>query len=340
MSHIISTPITNSPVPSKPYSLSQITVYLAHLSFPSPSTPPSPSLPFLTQLLIRQLATSPFENTKLHYTTTPLTPLAPFTQLRAPTLDPTALYTNIVERGRGGYCFELNAFFGHVLRTLGFVVRSRAGGVHANVDAETRGDVGGDWFGGWSHMVNVVSLPGGGEEWLVDVGFGGHGPVRPLPVDREEVVGGAGQKVWRVRKYGLEGREDAEDAEQREEMRVLETTLEGREESWKPLYAFGRNLAFKTRDYEILNWAVATHPGSWFTEKMVCIKFVREEEELIGAMILDGNTFTRRVGAHKEVLKECHTETERVEGLIKWFGMKFSDEEVEGIRGLPSALAL
>lgn len=35
-------------------------------------------------------------------------------------LEPDALYNKIVERRRGGYCFELNGLFGWLIRELGF----------------------------------------------------------------------------------------------------------------------------------------------------------------------------------------------------------------------------
>jgi arylamine N-acetyltransferase len=35
-------------------------------------------------------------------------------------LDPEDLFRKIVENGRGGYCMEVSAFFGTVLRSLGF----------------------------------------------------------------------------------------------------------------------------------------------------------------------------------------------------------------------------
>ncbi|KAI9680271.1 MAG: N-terminal acetyltransferase [Bathelium mastoideum] len=331
-------------LPQTPYTPSQLSAYLAHISFPSPSPLPPPSLSFLTRLLTYHLSTVPFENTKLHYSTLPSTPLPPHTQLRTPTLEPAALYTNIVERGRGGYCVELNAFFGYVLRGLGFVARPRGAKVHASVDASRAGD----WFQGWTHMVNVVSVPGDeGREWLVDVGFGGRGPWWPVPVDyaegaQPEVVRGVGEMVCRVRRFGVdvgEGREGVEDPGQKEQMRVFETRVEGKEERWAPLYAFTRHLAFDGRDYELMNWCVATQPDSWFTRKMVCIKFVREGEELVGAMILDGDTFTRRIRGEKEVLLQCQTEEERVDGLRRWLNIEFSKDEVKEITGLSSALS-
>lgn len=202
-------------------------------------------------------------------------------------------------------------------------------------------------------MVNLVRVPdseGGREEWwMVDVGFGGQGPIRPLPVDydgdgnsekgRPEVLRGIGEMVCRVRKYGTLGREGVEDAEQKEQMRVYETRVKGKDgDRWAPLYAFTRELAFQDADYEVMNWYVATHPNSWFTKKLVCVRFIREGEKIVGELLLDGEVFMKRTGGDKEILERCRTDTERAEGLRRRFGIGLTDGEVEGIVGLPSAL--
>ena len=240
---------------------------------------------------------------------------------------------------------ELNAFFGHVLRSLGFKVSARGAKVHSRLS----GDKDGDWFAGWSHMVNLVSIPG--EErivWLVDVGFGGEGPLAPVPVDYADengeephLVKGIGQMEGRVRKFGtgIEGvMAKEEDVGQQREKRMYETRVKGKEDHWMPLYVFARHLEFESPDYEVMNWYVSTSPNSWFTKTLACVRFVRENEELVGVMILDGEVFVKRTGGEKVELRRCTTEIERADGLKRWFGLELSDNERAGIRGLPSAL--
>ena len=73
------------------------------------------ALEFLRLLQIHQLATIPFENLSLHYSSH-----------HDVSIDPDALYQKIVtyRRGRGGYCMENNCFFGTMLRSLGFNIFS------------------------------------------------------------------------------------------------------------------------------------------------------------------------------------------------------------------------
>ncbi len=72
----------------------------------------------LTALQAHQMAHVPFESLSLHYS-----------RHRVLSLDPEELFTKIVERGRGGYCMEVNTFFAAVLRSLGFRLFSAGGRV-------------------------------------------------------------------------------------------------------------------------------------------------------------------------------------------------------------------
>ncbi|KAF2237323.1 cysteine proteinase [Viridothelium virens] len=341
--------------PDSPYTPDQLTTYFNHISLSLSSPLPPPSLHLLSLLITHHLARVPFENTKLHYSSHPRTPVPPYTHNRVPPLDPESLYVNFVQKGRGGYCVEQNAFFASVLRGLGFEVRQRGG----RVNRRLTGDGASGWSG-WSHMVNLVGLPvsGDGDErsvgdegekewWLVDVGFGAEGLLEPIRVDYDEesgaphMVGGIGEMECRVRKFGVgveENDQEQEGVDQKEELRVYETRVKGRKEGrWLPAYSFTRYLDFQSSDYEIMNWYVATHPKSWFTQRLGCALFLREGHKLVGTVTLDGEAFERRVGGSKENLRICKTEAERVEGLKKWFRMYFSDDEVEGI-GEPAAI--
>lgn len=82
------------------------------------------------------------------------------------TIDPAAAYAKIVERGRGGWCYEMNGVFGWALEEVGFrVIRLSGGG----------GDPGKPTpFG--NHLVLQVDIDG--EPWVADVGFA-DGPIEP-----------------------------------------------------------------------------------------------------------------------------------------------------------------
>jgi N-hydroxyarylamine O-acetyltransferase len=83
-------------------------------------------------------------------------------------LDRAVNYEKIVERGRGGWCFELNGLFGWLLQQLGFEVTL----LGSRVD--------GSQGGGWdlAHLLLRVDLD---QPYIVDVGFG-EGSLDPLPL--------------------------------------------------------------------------------------------------------------------------------------------------------------
>lgn len=91
-------------------------------------------------------------------------------------LDETTLYEKIVQRRRGGFCYELNGLFAALLRDLGYSVRLLSAQVaHKN----------GGFGPPFDHLTLLVTLE---EPWLVDVGFGDsfRAPLRPEPL-REQV---------------------------------------------------------------------------------------------------------------------------------------------------------
>lgn len=112
-----------------------------------------PDLATLRAVHRRHLLAIPYENLDVQFR-------------RPTTMSPADAYAKIVERGRGGWCYEMNGLLGWALGEIGFRVTRMAGGVH-------RATLG-DWTVG-NHLVLKVDLD---EPWLADVGFG-DGPVEP-----------------------------------------------------------------------------------------------------------------------------------------------------------------
>ena len=89
---------------------------------------------------------------------------------RPVSLEPADLFAKIVTAKRGGYCFELNGLFSLLLETMGFeVTRLIARVRYGSKPPYPR-----------SHQVLMVKIAG--EPWLVDVGFGGNGLLKPIPL--------------------------------------------------------------------------------------------------------------------------------------------------------------
>lgn len=116
-----------------------------------------PSVELLHELQVQHLRTVPFENLSIH--------------LGEPIeLDQAALIDKIIDRHRGGFCYELNGAFAALLHELGFNVTLLSGAVFASVDRLGPP---------MDHLVLRVELD---EPWLVDVGFGRHSHY-PLRLD-------------------------------------------------------------------------------------------------------------------------------------------------------------
>ena len=83
-------------------------------------------------------------------------------------LDGASLYKKIVEKRRGGYCFEMNGIFSIVLQEMGFKVANLLAKVALD-DAQ---------YTTKTHQAILVET--GRTRWLADVGFGNDGIIAPL----------------------------------------------------------------------------------------------------------------------------------------------------------------
>lgn len=132
--------------------------YLNHIGFTGKARPDRATLATLMQA---QLHTVPFEN------------LDQQLGIQVST-DVASAFAKVVDRRRGGWCFELNALFRWALTEIGFEVLTLA--AHVGDNGESR-DAPAD------HMVLRVDCEG--IALLVDVGFGGS-MIAPLPFDQTD----------------------------------------------------------------------------------------------------------------------------------------------------------
>jgi N-hydroxyarylamine O-acetyltransferase len=152
-------------------------------------------------------------------------------------LDPQALQAKLVRSRRGGYCFEQNSLFQAALQALGFRVTPLAARVRAGASVVRPR----------THMLLRVELAEG--PFLADVGFGGEGPIHPLPFQE-------GPETW-VADSGYRLRRE-------EETWVLEANLTG---DWTDLYAFSLEPQHPV-DFEMANHFTSTHPSSHFRQTL------------------------------------------------------------------------
>ncbi len=123
----------------------------------------APSIQYLKELQRAHLLHIPFENLDIHYRNKIL-------------LNYPRIFEKIVTNRRGGFCYELNGLFYHLLHHLGFECYI--------ISAKVFNDQSRDWGKDFGHMAIIVELDD--EQWLADVGFG-DGPISPLRLRIGEV---------------------------------------------------------------------------------------------------------------------------------------------------------
>ncbi|MBP2310878.1 arylamine N-acetyltransferase family protein [Azospirillum soli] len=157
----------------------------------------------------------------------------------------------LVTERRGGYCFERNTLFQHVLEAVGFTVRPLAARVRmGRVGVRPR-----------THMLLLTEVEG--QPYLTDVGWGGLGLLEPLPLiaDREfrfPIVSfrlaREGDGVW-----VLQGNQD---------------------DGWIDMYAFTLE-AQHPADFEMANWFTSTHRDSIFRHTLTAQRVRRHERVVL-----------------------------------------------------------
>lgn len=280
-------------------------------------------LAYLSTLQRHHLASVPFENLELHYSPT-----------KVITTDHELLFQKIVTQGtgRGGYCMENNLFFATFLRTLGFQIMSTGGRVNNSKQPDSAGVVP-ETFTGWSHMINIVTVQNA--RYMVDVGFGTGQSTHPLLLkDRQPSLNIAPSQLVRLRWDA-----PAENEDQGSKLWIFERqdTPEG---PWIPTYCFPDGIEFLPADYMVANHFTSTHRSSFFTYKVVCSKFVLDDagEEIVGTVVVFGNSVHRRIKGVKEDLGPIEKEEDRIGILDRHLGVKLSEHQKAGIRGMVSAV--
>lgn len=201
--------------------------YLNRIKYDGPITPTQEVLEGLHQAHATQI---PFENLDLM-------------QGRPIRLDLESLQAKMVGDHRGGYCFEQNTLMAAALERVGFSVTPLAARVR----------FGSQHIRPRTHMLLMAEVEG--RSWLVDVGFGGAGPIRPIPLEEGRLDQQFG---WRYRLV-REG-----------DSWVLRYLQRG---NWIDLYIFTMEPQYPV-DFEMANWYLSTHPDAVFVRTLI-VQFPR-----------------------------------------------------------------
>ena len=158
-------------------------------------------------------------------------------------LDRESLQQKLVRDGRGGYCYEQNLLFGHVLKALGYQVTGLAARVLWNEpDAAITPR---------SHMLLSVEL--NEEPYIADVGFGILTPTAPLRLE-PDIEQATPHEPFHLIRAGQEF--------------VMQAKIRG---DWKTLYRFDLQEQLEP-DYEVSNWYISTHPDSIFVTGLMAAR--------------------------------------------------------------------
>jgi len=238
-----------------------------------------PTLDTLARLHALHPAAIPFEN------------LSPFIGEEV-ALDTESLERKLVAGGRGGWCFEQNLLFAHVLRAIGFDLTTLAARVRWNAPPEE--------LRPRSHMLLQVRLPEG--DYIADVGFGGLVLTAPLRL-RADLEQATPHETFRLRAaapgtYLLEAEVAA---------------------AWTPLYAFDLHEQLLP-DYEVSNWYLANHPRSQFVTGIIAAR----SEPGVRHALRSGRYALHRRGAPSET-RELRSVADYREALAGPLGIRLPD---------------
>ncbi len=257
--------------------------YCARIGYDGPRTPTLATLRDLHQLHPQAIA---FEN---------LDPL-----LKRPVrLDAASLGAKLVRGGRGGYCFEQNLLFAHVLRALGFKVREATARVRWNVPPGTQTPR--------VHALLIVEAEG--RSYLVDVGFGGNVATGPLELESRK------QQETPHEPFRLV------DEDHR---LIVEAKIAGQ---WASLYATDLAECIPA-DFELGNWFTSAHPQSIFVNGLLAARAEPGRRYALSNNVLSVHRL--KDGSEKRTLNA----RELREALADLFKIR-----LDGLEGLDPALA-
>ena len=234
----------------------------------SKDTEPELTYEFLKKLQLHHVTAVPYENLDI-IDGIPLS------------LDFENIYDKVVNRNRGGYCFELNCLFEHMLSELGFCTESYFARF---------------WRGEASTPLRrhrVISVAIDGKRYIADVGIGSQAPRIPLLLE-------AGQ----VQEYFGEAYKFEQDAE------FGWMLYELRNGEWQRYFSFTEERQLDI-DFIQASFYCEKHPDSKFN-KAVMVAIKTEE----GRKSLDGNVYKRFVGSKLAYIEEEMCEL-RVDEILK-----------------------
>jgi N-hydroxyarylamine O-acetyltransferase len=179
------------------------------------------------------------------------------------------LTSKLLQQNEGGLCYELN--------TILFLFLSENGFNPSLVRGVTYNHMNQQWSGtGNTHVLNLMTH--NGQIYLVDTGFGGNLPLKPIPLSGETVASSNGE--FRVE------RADWEHGDY-----ILYMKLNRKDEDWKIGYAFNSKESIQNiSELNEVQRIIVEHPESAFNKKPLITKITDK-----GNITLTDTSFTQWV---------------------------------------------
>lgn len=227
-------------------------------------------------------------------------------------IDTDAAFAKLVERGRGGYCFEQNRLYADMLSDLGIASRPLLARVRLGMAA---GDI-----PPRSHVLLLADLAG--TQWIADAGFGGS-YVPPMPLEDgalAQTKDGAQHRLRHVAMPQGEWLLERAGAHAHTDGRAFDTA------DWQMQYSF--DLAYVDQsDLAQANHWTATWPASRFCTVPAISRVLPQGFASLSATCLrmtsdnvKADTVIASAGQWRSVLDEI-------------FGIRLADEEADALAG-------
>jgi arylamine N-acetyltransferase len=180
-------------------------------------------------------------------------------------------------------------------------------------------------------MVNIVTIED--QRYLVDVGFGAPVPTHPLPLIPGHLCTGIAPQSLQLEHKSLLHHTDPS------QRAWVYSYRENHDTPWTEAYSFVE-IEFFPQDYEVMNLSTMTLPQSFFTQTVVCVKIILNEEsnEMEGILTLVHNEVKTKIRGVSEVVEKLEREEQRIKALEKWFSIVLTEAEKKGIIGLATEL--
>lgn len=242
---------------------------------------------------------------RLHPQSIPFENLNPLTR-RAVKLDIPSIEEKLITQNRGGYCFEQNALFAHVLKQLGFKITPLIGRVLWGREPEA--------IPPRTHMVLRVDIDKNNDnnetQWIADIGFGSVTLTAPL-----RLTPGIAQQTQLGTFRLADASHDA-----------LYLEVQARDKSWSRVYRFDLHPV-EWIDYETSNWYTSTSPDSIFASNLIVCRVLPESRltllnDQLNKRAADGEIISARQLKTADELAAC---------LRDQFGLNTGDIDIAGI---------